>query len=80
MERLLDVVAEAMLLPQYIRWRLSMAVTSPFRRRFGGARRGQDGTVASAEAAVPDAFRRSVKVVAGARNHLNLLFDAPSLG
>jgi hypothetical protein len=29
--------------------------------------------------AVHDEFTRSVKVVAGARNHLNLLFDAPRL-
>jgi hypothetical protein len=29
--------------------------------------------------AVHDEFARSVKVVAGARNHLNLLFNAPRL-
>ena len=34
---------------------------------------------ASCKAAVPDTYRRSVKVVAGARNHLNLLFDAPDI-
>jgi hypothetical protein len=32
------------------------------------------------QAALPKEAACSVKVVAGARNHLNLLFDAPHLG
>jgi hypothetical protein len=38
------------------------------------------GNAGPSGAAVPDAYRRSVKVVSGARNHLNLLFEAPKLG
>lgn len=40
----------------------------------------QTQKTASDEAAVPDAYRRSVKVVAGARNRLYLLFCAPRIG
>jgi hypothetical protein len=39
----------------------------------------QTHKAASVEAAVPDTFRRSVKVVAGARNRLNLLFNAQQI-
>ncbi len=36
-------------------------------------------TAASKEAAVPDAYRHSVKPVTGARRHLYLLFAVPQL-
>lgn len=40
----------------------------------------ENNKAASGETAVPDAYRRSVKLVAGACNRLNLLFNARKFG